>query len=397
MKYNCPADGTELEPKSKYNGLVHGCSHCGGEMLNITILKKDPELEETAHTIWKLSKPASDSAGFQCPECHRDMKRVYYEEAGITLRLCRHCQLIWFEEGQYDKLPRIDPEVAAQNAASVLSEKSIEALLKAERTIDEEIKETIDSPPPPKFNNLFEAVSNLPTINDDLDQSDIPWISWGLITIFTIVFLSALSHLGKNVMHFGYRPTDPFRMYGLTIFTSFFLQRNFLHLFAGVYFLKLFGERLEKKSGSLLVLLLLAVGHIAGILFLTLFNFGDKVTEIGIGAGLSALIAYYVVLTPTEKFSFILLSRFHKRTPTLKQRLFGRPAVYRIPAYWSLISWIVIQLFLQSIASIFLAKHTSLLPVVGGTLVGLMWGYVVRIRNSEEPLDEGRYHNITIK
>ena len=82
------------------------CADCGGAALTLAVVKAKSG-PAFAQDLWSLAQPAAECANRDCPECHRRMETVLAgPSADVEIDLCRTCQMLWFDAGELDQMPR---------------------------------------------------------------------------------------------------------------------------------------------------------------------------------------------------------------------------------------------------------------------------------------------------
>jgi membrane associated rhomboid family serine protease len=129
----------------------------------------------------------------------------------------------------------------------------------------------------------------------------------------------------------GFIPAQWARQGGLTLISSFFLHAGLFHLLLNMYFLIVFGDRVEDNLGRMRYALLLAGSHLAGLVLHGALDPRSGVPLVGASAGISGVLAYSAITFPNVRLGF--LWRFDLRFRWI-----------RIPAWRALILFVLLQL-----------------------------------------------------
>jgi membrane associated rhomboid family serine protease len=180
-----------------------------------------------------------------------------------------------------------------------------------------------------------------------------------------VAFLIELTNPREFITQLGWIPAHPFRWLGLTSLTSFFVHAGWLHLLGNLYFLLAFGPGVESRLGVRRFLLLLAIATLVGDVTHALFEPRKELPTIGASGGISALIVFYAVSFPWNRFVVLLGGRW----------IFWQLSV---PAVFYLFCWIGWQLFLLLLQ--LSGESVSALAHLGGFATGLVAFFVWRRR-----------------
>ena len=117
-----------------------------------------------------------------------------------------------------------------------------------------------------------------------------------------------------------------------TILTHEFLHGGWLHLFANMWTLWIFGDNVEDRMGSLrFVIFYLICGSIAGFTQL-LTNPDSTVPSVGASGAIAGVLGAYLLFFPTARLIVLL-------------PIFFYPFFFEVPAVLYLFLWFWIQLF----------------------------------------------------
>ncbi|MCD4828378.1 MAG: rhomboid family intramembrane serine protease [Candidatus Cloacimonetes bacterium] len=361
MSYFCPNDETKLEPVTKHGGRTFICPKCKGEMINIAVLKRKPELRGSANAIWDEMKLHMNENGNECPQCEGRMARVQAPGTTQLVDVCKPCQSIWLDRGQFELLPRniLAPTEDTEAAEEEFCPESLAALSLLQVEPKEEKPELMGDMacPRPRGWKLIPALLLLPVKDDDAEFIDRPYVTWLIAALCTFLFVFFFRDRYPITNEWGFLIDDPFRKGGLTLLTSFFVHNNIFPFIFNIYFLLVFGGNVEEYLGTVPYIILLLLSHLTGLLIHATLSAVHTIPAAGLGAGVAAIIVYYVALHPQSHLRVILF--------------------YFIPirfkAYWFLIAWAVFQL---SFALSQMGGATGIVNAqvnVGGALIGFLW------------------------
>ena len=147
---------------------------------------------------------------------------------------------------------------------------------------------------------------------DDNPRVLFPYITYTLITINTLVFLTFtyLSFLNPNTnlfYTFGFIPNS-FNLF--SILSSMFIHGGFIHILSNMWFLYIFGDNIES-----------ILGHVKFLLFYILCGFGaafaqyiidpnSPIPMIGASGAIAGVLGAYMISFPKAKvhvFAFIII------------------------------------------------------------------------------------------
>ncbi len=367
----CPNCNKALTRKITDYGMIYSCPGCKGNLVSVSILKKERFKGKAFNEIWQKAKHDHLPAGRSCPFCGRPMslQTVRSEDETITLDICSLCLCFWFDPVEYETVPR-DKEIIKEEP--VLSRKSREALLDLEleylRLKSEEPDFEEDKLPPPGIKGFF-SVLGFPIEKTGSIFDFNPLVTWTISGIIIVIYFPSMINFGFVLKHFGFIPVDWIRGFGVTVFSSFFLHGSFWHLFSNTYFLLIFGDNVEDDLGHYPFIILIFVSHVNGLLFHSLFAPDSSIPLIGASGAISGIIAYYTISFPRIKIGIML----------------WRIVIIRflyLPAWTYFGLWMILQVVLvrDQIAGI---VNVSYLGHCEGILVGIILGIYVRIKKKQ--------------
>ena len=150
------------------------------------------------------------------------------------------------------------------------------------------------------------GVLGLPVEQDPTPFAHVPWLTFSLALVIAAVSIWAFSDLPAAVQRFGLIPAVAWRYGGLTLLTSFFIHAGIWHLAGNLYFLVVFGDRVEDYLGRWRWLVVVFLATLVGDLAHVMVNPHDPMPCIGASGGISGLIAFYALQFPHAKLGVLL-------------------------------------------------------------------------------------------
>lgn len=133
---------------------------------------------------------------------------------------------------------------------------------------------------------------------------NVPWVIFVLIGANSLVLVATYVFYSPEAVfrQYGFAPVDPQLM---TVFSSMFLHSGFWHLLGNMWFLWMFGNRVENMFGPwLFVPVYLACG--IGALYLHYaFNQSSTIPCVGASGAISGIAGIYFVLFPKAQFDLL--------------------------------------------------------------------------------------------
>jgi membrane associated rhomboid family serine protease len=184
-------------------------------------------------------------------------------------------------------------------------------------------------------------------LRDTIPRIGFPSITWMLILLNGIVFIFELS-LPDNILEhalylFGVVPAKysdpqwglshglPFDYY-LSFLTSMFLHGGWLHIVGNMWFLHLFGSRVEDQMGHIRFLVFYLLSGIAANVVNYSVNFHSTVPGLGASGAISGIMGAYIVMFPRARILTLI-------------PIFIFPFFIEISAFFYIGYWFILQLF----------------------------------------------------
>lgn len=348
--FACPGCQARVLRTEVQRRPIWACPQCGGRIATIAHLRKNLDREVVERYWWHARRRApAKGAQRPCPTCNLDMREVSVVDGAPPLDACKHCQLFWFDPGEFDLLPPPAPEPVPQPLAATEAESGAEAA-----TRDASLKL---HPAEPTWQYLF-LLFGFPMEQTATRVRRHPWITWSLAAVIAVVSLVAFNHFMEAVGRFAFIPEHAFRTGGLTLLTAFFLHADLGHLIGNLYFLVVFGDNVEDFLGRWRYALLLVAATLAGSLLHFALEPGSPTPSIGASGGISGLIAFYALRFRRARL-LVLIVFFPLRA-----------SVWVLFLLWGVLQMIGLASQLQGVSAVSASAH------IGGALVGVLFWWL---------------------
>jgi rhomboid family protein len=214
-------------------------------------------------------------------------------------------------------------------------------------------------------------------LKDMTPRHSVPVMTLLLIAVNVIVFLHQVSlspaHADAFVRAYGLVPAKlslalAGRRYTLAdalipLFTCMFLHGGWLHIIGNMWFLWIFGAKVEERMGAFIYLIFYLVCGVASGATQLLFSWGSSLPSIGASGAISAVLGAYVVFFPSSRILTLI-------------PLFIIWFTWQIPAIVFIGLWFLVQ-FLSGIGSLNDPRAANLGGVawwahVGGFSMGML-------------------------
>lgn len=196
-------------------------------------------------------------------------------------------------------------------------------------------------------------------------MNSFPAVTFLLIVANTFCFLfeRALSPYAQQALIYRYALV-PDRIHILSLVTSMFLHGGWMHLIGNMWFLWVFGSRVEDTMGGFKFLTYYLLCGIASAVVHVAFNLGSPTPTIGASGAIAGIMGGFMLLYPRARvLTLIFIVVF---VTTLE-----------LPAVVLLLYWFLIQLFsgLASFGRMALtdAGNVAWFAHVGGFLAGMFF------------------------
>ena len=378
--FACPECSRALIRQTDRLGVYWRCEGCGGRAMGLGLLRRAIGPQQVA-TLWSqvLSRPMEERR--PCPACAQDMVGIFFDVKKWRLRLdvCRRCEFVWFDRGEYEAIP---PPVVKPKLRELgdIDEGKLppEAREKLALLRVEEMREKAEQEAPVGDDwRLVPALFGFPVETSEDGWSRFPWgtaLIGLLMTGATLWFSYATADRGRYELI----PAMAWREHGLTLLTSFFLHAGVLHLVGNLYFLGVFGGRVEERIGWWRWLLLLVLSTLVAEVAHCFFDPRPSVGVIGASGGISGLLAFYALKFPEARVAILF-----------------RLSVYfqwlRLSSRAAFCLWLAFQALLACLQS-WGYGNVSAVAHLGGVAAGIAFWLVCR--RFEEPGEIGNMRRI---
>ena len=221
-----------------------------------------------------------------------------------------------------------------------------------------------------------------------------------LIMLNGIVFIFELSLPENTLEHalylFGLVPAKysdpqwslshglPFDYY-LSFLTSMFLHGGWLHIIGNMWFLHLFGSRVEDQMGHTRFLVFYLLSGIAANVSNFFVNIHSTIPELGASGAISGVMGAYIVMFPRARILTLI-------------PIFIYPFFIEISAFFYIGYWFILQLFSGTFS---LAQHNAQGGVaywahIGGFIAGIVLLPILRKkeRSYRKVYPDEIYHHV---
>jgi membrane associated rhomboid family serine protease len=315
-------------------GAIWDCGGCGGRAALLPQIR-DSVSRERWKPLQQAFLAAKAPSAVTCPSCRRAMVAVSVQ--GVAIETCRRCHILWFDRGEAPE-PRPPreriPEAEARRRVAEIARRG-------------------DQGPELSAWHLLCIRFGLPFEIEAPSTRIVPWATAALA-----VALIAVGLLFLGDARLGFLPSAPLRHGGVTLVTSFFLHANLAHLFGNAYFLVVFGDNVEEAVGWRRFLLVTLAGSVAGAVVHGILDPRPDVPLIGASAGISALLAFYVLRFPHARIGWY---------------------VWNLPAWGYFLAWAGLQVIgaMRQTAGL---SSVSAFAHLGGAGVGMaFWAFPRRM------------------
>lgn len=352
-------------------GVAWSCPRCDGRTATFGLLRKGLA-DDTLRSLVERASAPDARQGVTCPSCLRSMHEVTlrtpdgYQEVDI----CKPCTFVWFDPGEYHAmaglaepppLPGLDP-----GKEPLEHPKAVEAMARMQ------IEQADNTRRFPKDGwKWLPGLLGMPVEFDDGEPAATPIFTYALVAIVTLI--SGVVLLGGRTEEvfqaYGFKPSEAWRMGGLTALSMFFLHAGWFHLLGNMYFLLVFGDNCEDVLGPKRFLLLLLLATLFGSVLHAFMTQAPTIPAVGASGGISGIIGYYALRFPKMRIGKLILFVWWLRFPT--RVAFG--------------IWVALQLF----GAFVMEGNVAYMAHLGGALVGVLFFFADKWIG-EAPVPDGR-------
>ncbi len=212
-------------------------------------------------------------------------------------------------------------------------------------------------------------------IKDSIPRSGFPSIIWTLVILNGAIFIFEIS-IPKNILQnvfylFGLVPARyslpkwayihglSFDDY-LSFLTNMFLHGGWLHILGNMWFLYLFGSRVEDQMGHIRFLVFYLLSGIAANVIFFLLNIHLTIPEFGASGAIAGVMGAYIIMFPKARILTLI-------------PIFLFPFFVELSAFFYIGFWFILQLLSGALS--FASQKTggvAWLAHIGGFLTGMV-------------------------
>jgi membrane associated rhomboid family serine protease len=203
-------------------------------------------------------------------------------------------------------------------------------------------------------------------LRDDQESRTFPFITLLIIAANTYVFAAWQTHLGvqESVDRAGFLPIEltSHTPGGWThLFTGMFMHGGWMHLLSNMWFLWVFGQRIEQSCGHFGYLVFYLLCGVASTLAFTALAPQSEIPLVGASGAISGVLGAYLLHFPHARVLSIV-----PFGPIIR--------IMQVPAWLFLLIWIGFQVLFQFLASQRQGAHSTGVAYaahIGGFLAGM--------------------------
>ncbi|MBE0535769.1 MAG: rhomboid family intramembrane serine protease [Phycisphaerae bacterium] len=292
---NCPVCGSKMTKARIGDIAVETCPSCDGIWFEpgafLPVAQALADKTNSTADLTFLFKPRQVQEAISdtrrlCPRCTVSLRNFNYGyDSNILLDKCPQCGGVWTDRGEIR-------QVAAHLKGDPRVEEIGRDLMKRQVYLDK-----IAEKPQPLSPLMFYLPHFLP-IGDDLRRQRFPVLTLGVIVLCGLVFGLTTHDFSSSRMAFRTWGHTPAECFSATLFTSMFLHANIIHLLGNMYFLWLFGNRIEDRLGRVWFVPFYIAAGLAGSFAHAVMNFSSTAPSIGASGAVSGLMGAYMVFYP---------------------------------------------------------------------------------------------------
>jgi len=213
-------------------------------------------------------------------------------------------------------------------------------------------------------------------LRDNILYQGFPTVTWTLLFLNATIFIFEIS-IPKDLLQqlfnlFGLVPARyslppwasihglPFDHY-LSFVTNMFLHGGWLHILGNMWFLYLFGSRVEDQMGHIRFLVFYFLAGIAANLIYFLVDIHSTIPEFGASGAIAGIMGAYIVMFPRARILTLI-------------PIFFFPFFVELSAFFYIGYWFILQLFSGTLSLTFHGAQggTAWWAHIGGFIVGIV-------------------------
>ncbi len=239
--------------------------------------------------------------------------------------------------------------------------------------------------PSGKFQN-FLGYFGVPIDIPEKEIQTIPWMTFILgLGMLLLHLLMTTQHPESTQSQLGYDASEPFRYFGLTVFSTNFIHRGWFHLISNVYFFWILSDNIEDDLGFIGYLSFLCVISILSAGIETWLGIPSDIPRMGVSGMIMAMLIYYALRFPKARMGYAF-SNLHvlfknPRNPNGEFKL----RWFRVPIWLTAIIYVLLDLVYSLIFDRMHLNRTAYSVHIGGALAGVLFWYGVRFWRDLNP------------
>jgi membrane associated rhomboid family serine protease/Zn-finger nucleic acid-binding protein len=267
--------------------------------------------EATARNLWLQSGHVT-AKGRPCPSCGIHLRPVVHGlDFPVEVDVCRTCHIMWLDQGEIVDFGKLEESrKRVQKSPQQMREyaRALAEMHGSDRKLTDGL-DFISTEGPDESWKWLPALAGLPVEMNRPPLRDLPILTWLIIFIGTAVYLATRGS-DQSLLNFGFVSANPWRLGGLSWFTSFFMHADILHFIGNFYFFGVFADDVEDDIAPPAFLAVLFGSHITGVLAEWLFTGATDIPVVGASAGVFGILAYYMLRFPRAKVGVVYLVFF---------------------------------------------------------------------------------------
>ncbi|GMV99706.1 MAG: hypothetical protein AMXMBFR84_08450 [Candidatus Hydrogenedentota bacterium] len=358
----CPSCSSPISTIVEHNIQVESCAQCGGRWFDengihayFQSIIANEAVQPPAIDLYRKARitPPKNENVRTCPKCQSLlMKMNYAYDSNIFVDKCVDCRGLWIDGNEIIPLAQYLKGHPALRSMGV----SMAQYAKEQAAMNEPMDELADTFSSPML-LLFGRFGIILPLKDETSRFKTPVVMWTILASMVLVYTLQLTVLSKDqVAGLALTPSKVFAgVSWVSLVTACFLHADLFHLGANALFLWIFGDDIEQRLGHVSFLLFYLVAGVAGNALQAVAYPASVIPVLGASGAIAGLIGAYLVLHPNARLTTLVFYR-----------------LVRIPAWWYIVFWLVIQLIYGGI--FYAAGHPSgvaWFAHIGGFAVGV--------------------------
>jgi membrane associated rhomboid family serine protease len=209
-------------------------------------------------------------------------------------------------------------------------------------------------------------------IRDTVPNRTFPSATWGIILLCGVVFVFETTLpqelLEEFTYYFGIVPIEYTRRHRhlplidyLSFVTTMFLHGGWLHILGNMWFLKIFGSKVEDRMGHGRFLLFYLIVGVLASMFYIYFSPRSSMPVIGASGAIAGVMGAYYVMFPRARILTLI-------------PIFIFPWFVELPAFLFLGWWFLLQLFSGTVTQVIPSSEGGVAwwGHIGGFLAGAL-------------------------